>query len=137
MDVHSRDARSYNMSRIKCKNTLPEGIVRNLLWNKGYRYRLHGGDLPGKPDIVFRGMKKAIFVNGCFWHMHDCSYFKWPKTNKEFWKQKIKSNAARDKKNYSFLSAAGWSYLVVWECETKARELESLLLKIETFLISQ
>lgn len=136
MDVHTPAQRSFNMIRIKSKNTLPEGIIRKLIWSNGYRYRLHGKDLPGKPDIVFRGRKKAIFVNGCFWHMHGCRYFKWPKTNREFWKQKIKSNARRDKKNYKSLLVAGWSYIVIWECETKVKNFQSLWMKIEEFIAS-
>jgi len=124
------------MSRIMGKNTLPEGIIRKILWRNGYRYRLHRKDLPGKPDIVFPGRMKAIFVNGCFWHMHGCRYFKWPKTNAEFWKTKIKGNAARDRKNYKSLSVAGWGYLVIWECETKAKSRQRLLVKIERFLAS-
>ena len=136
MDVHTQEQRSFNMSRIKGKDTLPEEIIRHLLSSKKYRYRLHRKDLPGKPDIVFPGRKKVIFVNGCFWHLHSCKYFKWPKTNKSFWKQKIESNAARDKVNYKSLSAAGWHQLVIWECETKNNNYERLWRKIERFLAS-
>lgn len=105
------------MSRIKGKNTGPEMIIRSLLWKTGYRYQLHVKDLPGKPDIIFRGKKKAIFINGCFWHMHDCKNFKWPKTNIEFWKNKINNNAMRDTKNYLELSKKGWVVLIIWQCE--------------------
>lgn len=114
--ANSKD-RSYNMSRIKGKNTGPEMIIRSLLWKTGYRYQLHVKDLPGKPDIIFRGKKKAIFINGCFWHMHDCKNFKWPKTNIEFWKNKINNNAMRDTKNYLELSKKGWVVLIIWQCE--------------------
>ena len=119
MDVHSPKQRSYNMSRIKGKNTKPELLVRKWLWSEGYRYRLHRKDLPGKPDIVFPGRKKAIFVHGCFWHKHDCKYFKWPRSNEEFWKEKINGNVSRDKKNYKSLQECGWDYFVLWECELK------------------
>ncbi len=120
MDVHSPEQRSYNMSRIKGKNTKPELLVRKWLWSRGYRYRLHRKDLPGKPDIVFPRQKKAVFVHGCFWHKHDCRYFKWPRTNREFWKKKINENVRRDQKNYQDLIADGWNYFIVWECELKA-----------------
>jgi len=119
MDVHSPEQRSYNMSRIKGKNTKPELLVRKWLWSRGYRYRLHRKDLPGKPDIVFPRQKKAVFVHGCFWHKHDCRYFKWPRTNREFWKKKINENVRRDQKNYQDLIADGWNYFIVWECELK------------------
>jgi DNA mismatch endonuclease, patch repair protein len=136
MDVHSPTQRSYNMSRIRDKNTRPEEIIRKLLWGHGYRYRLHSRDLPGKPDIVFPGRKKALFIHGCFWHRHDCRYFKWPGTNAEFWKQKIEGNVERDHKNYDSLNKSGWCCLVIWECETKAKKLDELWNKIEDFLTS-
>jgi len=122
VDVHSPEQRSYNMSRIKGKNTKPELIVRKWLWSQGYRYRLHRKDLPGKPDIVFSGRKKVIFVHGCFWHKHNCRYFKWPETNPEFWKKKINENVRRDQKNYQDLIADGWHYFVVWECEIRQKD---------------
>jgi len=136
MDVHSPAQRSYNMSRIKGKDTKPEEVVRQLLWSHGYRYRLHRKDLPGKPDIVFPGRKKAIFIHGCFWHRHDCRYFKWPKTNTEFWQKKIGDNVLRDSRNYDLLAVSGWKCLVIWECETKIKNLDDLWCKIETFLTS-
>lgn len=116
MDVHSPKKRSYNMSQIKGKNTKPEMMVRKILWEKGYRYRLQYKNLPGKPDIVFPGKKKAIFVNGCFWHRHNCHYFKWPKSNSEFWFNKIESNVIRDNERQASLLALGWIYLIIWEC---------------------
>jgi len=119
MDVHSPEQRSYNMSRIKGKNTKPELLVRKWLWSRGYRYRLHWKDLPGKPDIVFPRQRKAVFVHGCFWHKHDCRYFKWPRTNSEFWKKKIYENVRRDQKIYQDLISDGWNYFIVWECELK------------------
>jgi len=122
------------MSRIKGKNTKPESIVRKWLWHYGYRYRLHRKDLPGKPDIVFPGKKKAIFIHGCFWHRHNCRYFKWPLTNAEFWKEKIEGNVDRDGRNYRELMDKGWSFIIIWECETKNNNLESLWKRIEDFL---
>lgn len=126
MDVHSPEQRSYNMSRIKSKNTKPELLVRKWLWSQGYRYRLHQNNLPGKPDIVFIRHKKVVFVNGCFWHKHDCKYFKWPRTNIESWKKKINENVRRDQKNYQALIANGWNYYIVWECELSSAILETL-----------
>ena len=134
MDVHSPDQRSFNMSRIKGKNTKPEMIVRQWLWQNGYRYRLHRKDLPGKPDIVFAGRKKVIFINGCFWHKHNCKYFKWPKSNTKFWRQKIEANVRRDVDNYISLNATGWDYMVVWECEIKEKNLKPLWERIKVFL---
>lgn len=134
MDVHSPDQRSFNMSRIKGKNTKPEMIVRQWLWQNGYRYRLHRKDLPGKPDIVFSGRKKVIFINGCFWHKHNCKYFKWPKSNTKFWRQKIEANVRRDVDNYISLNTTGWNYMVVWECEIKEKNLKPLWERIKVFL---
>ncbi|MCL4832494.1 MAG: DNA mismatch endonuclease Vsr [Caldilineaceae bacterium] len=119
MDVHSPGQRSYNMSKIKGKNTKPEMLVRKWLWANGYRYRLHYRNLPGKPDIVFPGRKKVIFIHGCFWHKHECQYFKWPKSNAEFWQKKIEGNAHRDQTNFTSLVASDWAYLVIWECVLK------------------
>lgn len=136
MDVHSPAQRSYNMSRIRGKNTRPEEIIRKLLWSHGYRYRLHRKDLPGKPDIVFPGRKLVLFIHGCFWHRHDCRYFKWPKTNADFWKQKIEENVQRDSKNYDLLAKSGWGYLAIWECETKVKSFDELWNKLEEFLTS-
>ena len=143
MDVHSPERRSFNMSKIGPKDTKPELIVRKWLWSHGYRYRLHRQGLPGKPDIVFPSRKKVIFVNGCFWHKHDCKYFKWPKSNAVFWKQKIESNVLRDQTNYSLLIASNWVYLILWECALRNlrrvdqyERLEQLGQDIERFLES-
>lgn len=134
MDVHTNQQRSFNMSRIKGKNTKPEAFVRSLLWGQGYRYRLHYKQVPGKPDIVFPKLKKAIFVNGCFWHRHDCKYFKWPETNADFWKCKIEGNVARDNHVYQLLDQLGWTYIIVWECETKESNSIKLVERIKMFL---
>ncbi len=133
MDIHSPEQRSYNMSRIKDKNTKPELLVRKWLWSQGYRYLLHRNDLPGKPDIVFPRKRKVIFVNGCFWHKHDCRYFKWPRTNQEFWKKKINENVRRDQKNYKDLIADGWNYFIIWECKLKEARHE-IFVKLEKFI---
>ena len=134
MDVHSPTQRSYNMSRIRNKDTKPEAIARHWLWHNGYRYRLHCKDLPGKPDIVFHKQKKVIFVHGCFWHKHDCDYFQWPKTNTEFWENKILNNVERDKNTYSELENKGWRYMIIWECQLKNENLKSTWNKVSAFL---
>lgn len=131
MDVHTPDQRSYNMSKIGSKNTKPELLIRKLLWESGYRYRLHVKKLPGNPDIVFRNRKKVIFVNGCFWHNHKCKYFKWPESNKKFWRKKIEENVHRDNKNFSSLTTNGWSYLVIWECTFRSIRKANLAEKLQ------
>lgn len=133
-DVHDPQIRSYNMSQIKGKDTKPEIIMRKTLWAEGYRYKLHHRKLPGKPDIVFPGRKKVIFINGCFWHKHDCQYFKWPKSNVQFWETKINQNVIRDKKNYQTLADLGWQSLIVWGCEFKKDNFEKLIAKVKEFL---
>lgn len=127
-DVHSPDIRSYNMSRIKCKNTKPEELVRKYLFAHGYRFRKNDKRYSGKPDIVLPKYKTIIFVNGCFWHKHEgCKYFVWPKNNAEFWKNKIEQNVARDKNNYRLLQEQGWHIVIVWECELKPINREETL----------
>ena len=117
------------MSRVKSKDTSPEMTVRRLVYGMGYRYRLHDKRLPGKPDLVFFGRRKVIFVNGCFWHGHDgCRYARLPKTRVAFWKTKIEKNRARDDEIASVLRADGWKVLTLWQCEIKnIEELESKL----------
>ena len=124
MDRLTADKRSWLMSRIKAKNTQPELVVRRLIFGMGYRYRLHDKRLAGHPDLVFPGRKKAIFVNGCFWHGHvGCRYGRLPKTRVEFWLAKIERNQARDKENIASLEANGWRVLTVWQCELKVIDL--------------
>ena len=118
-DNHSAIVRSYNMSQIRSNNTKPEMIVRKYLFSKGIRYRVNVATMPGKPDIVMKKHKTVVFVNGCFWHKHDCKYFVWPKTNKEFWEKKIERNVARDKEEITCLEDLGWTVLIVWECQLK------------------
>lgn len=119
-DKHSKEVRSYNMSMIKGKNTKPEMLVRKFLHANGFRYRLHQKDLLGKPDIVFPKYKTVIFVHGCFWHGHkNCKYFVTPKTNAEFWTNKIKGNILHDKLVIKSLKDTGWKVLIVWQCQLK------------------
>ena len=142
MDVHDQKTRSYNMSRVKGKDTKPEEIVRKYLFSQGFRYRKNDKRLPGKPYIVLPKYKTVIFVNGCFWHKHEgCKYFVWPKSNSEFWKEKIESNIVRDKKQYEELKNAGWNVIIVWECELKKKQrmdtLERLVTEIQTIVETQ
>ena len=131
MDVHDKKTRSFNMSRIKGKNTKPEELVRKYLFSQGFRYRKNVRTLPGSPDIVLPKYKTAIFVNGCFWHGHvGCKYFVWPENNAEFWREKITANIERDSRNIKLLEQAGWKVLVVWECELKKNRLENTLVSL-------
>jgi DNA mismatch endonuclease (patch repair protein) len=119
-DVHTPEQRSYNMSRIRGKNTKPEELVRRYLFAQGFRYRKNDARFPGKPDIVLPKYKTVIFVNGCFWHAHEgCKYFVWPKSNVDFWKRKINGNIQRDLRNNQLLSEQGWNVIVIWECQLK------------------
>lgn len=130
-DVHSRETRSYNMSRIRSKDTKPEMLVRKFLHKNGFRYRLHVKDLPGKPDIVLLRYKTVIFIHGCFWHGHEaCKYFSIPKTRTEWWIAKIKRNKEVDNKSQIDLENAGWKVLEVWTCELRKDNLQSTLSNI-------
>jgi len=135
VDVHTPAQRQRNMAAIRAKNTKPEMVVRRMIHALGYRYRLHGKNLPGKPDLVFAARKKVIFVHGCFWHMHDCRYGQVvPATRTDFWQNKRGSNVVRDRRNQEALVAQGWTALVLWECETK--NIASLRLCLAMFLNS-
>jgi len=124
MDSISREHRSWNMSRIKNRDTKPELIVRSLLHRAGYRFRLHGKNLPGKPDIILPRYKKIIFVHGCYWHRHKgCRYAYNPKTRADFWQDKFSHNVKRDEKVQAELVQLGWEVYVIWECETKKIEI--------------
>lgn len=128
MDVHNKETRSYNMSRIKGRKTKPEEIVAKYLFSQGFRYRRNVKKLPGTPDIVLKKYKTVIFVNGCFWHMHEgCKYFVWPKDNSEFWKNKLLANKERDEKEKKEIEELGWEVIVVWECQLKKAERERTL----------
>lgn len=128
MDVHEPEVRSYNMSQIKGKNTKPEILVRKFLFSKGFRYRLHVKNLPGKPDIVLPKYKTVIFVHGCFWHGHEgCKYFVVPKTRTEWWLNKIDSNKRNDVKSIALLNKENWKTIILWECDLKAGRIDTSL----------
>ncbi len=136
-DVHKPDIRSYNMSRIKGKDTKPEMIVRKFLHSKGFRYNLHGKfkneKLPGRPDVVLPKYKTVVFVHGCFWHGHSgCKYFVIPKTRTEWWVEKIAKTQRNDLKNITSLKNLGWNVVVIWECELKRESRVALQKLIST-----
>ena len=124
-DIHTKAQRSFNMSRIKGKDTKPELVVRSVVHRLGYRFRLHRKDLPGKPDIVLPRHKKIIFVHGCFWHMHNCKKGRVkPATRAKFWEDKRTGNKKRDRRNIRALKKLGWDVLVVWECQVRSGSFE-------------
>lgn len=128
-DVHDTETRSYNMSRVRSKDTKPEMMVRKYLHGQGFRYRLHVATLPGKPDIVLPKYKTVIFIHGCFWHGHKgCRYFILPKTRTEWWLQKIKGNQRNDQLHQIQLNVLGWKVITVWECELKKGKREETLI---------
>ena len=118
-DNHSKEIRSKNMSHIRSTNSKPEELVRKYLFSKGFRYRKNVKELPGCPDIVLPKYRTVVFVNGCFWHKHDCPRFVWPTSNTEYWTKKIAGNVERDKANELKLAVLGWKVITVWECELK------------------
>jgi DNA mismatch endonuclease (patch repair protein) len=122
-DKCSKETRSRMMSGIKNKNTKPEIMIRKELFSNGFRYRLHNGKLPGKPDLVLRKYNAAVFIHGCFWHGHNCRYFIWPKSNTEFWREKIKGNKRNDKKVIAKLKEQGYRICIFWECVTRDHDL--------------
>lgn len=127
----SSEMRSYNMSQIKSKNTKPEIKVRKYLFSHGFRYRIDDKRYPGRPDIVLPKYKTCIFINGCFWHVHEsCKYFIWPKSNKEFWHKKLMENVKRDKGNYQALRDLGWKVIIIWECELRKQSCRDTLEKL-------
>jgi DNA mismatch endonuclease (patch repair protein) len=133
-DNHSKETRRMNMSHIRSTNSKPEEIVRKYLFSRGLRYRKNVRSLPGCPDIVFRKYKAVVFVNGCFWHRHDCGRFVWPTTNEKYWQEKITRNIERDQANAKELENRGWRVLIIWECELKKKvavmNLEKLYFEI-------
>jgi DNA mismatch endonuclease (patch repair protein) len=138
-DVVNKGKRSSMMSGIRGKNTKPEILIRKKLHAEGFRYKLHDSRLPGKPDIVFPKYHAVIFVNGCFWHRHDCHLFKWPQSNSEFWLKKINLTYITDQKNYKELSEQGWRILEIWECAIKGKEkipVDFLIIQISFWLTS-
>ena len=133
MDILTKEERSVRMGRVRTKDTEPELAVRRWLHGRGYRYRLHVRHLPGRPDLVFPSRKKAIFVHGCFWHRHDgCKLATLPKTRPDFWIPKLEGNVARDARKSGALADAGWTSLVVWQCEL--RDLDAVGRRIVEFL---
>lgn len=126
-DVVDKATRSRMMSGIRGKNTKPELLVRQYLHAKGFRYRLHANELPGKPDLVFPKYRTVVFVHGCFWHRHEhCKYAATPKTNSNFWIEKLSANCGRDLRNKSQLQNLGWHVLTIWECEIDESHLARL-----------
>ncbi|MEO8497316.1 MAG: very short patch repair endonuclease [Planctomycetota bacterium] len=133
MDTLTPQQRSERMSRVRNKDTKPEMRVRRLVHALGYRYRLHVSRLPGRPDLVFRSRRKAIFVHGCFWHRHEgCALCRMPKSRLRFWRPKLKANRERDLANQDELAELGWNFMIVWECELG--ELDALASRIRSFL---
>lgn len=135
MDNLSPDRRSLNMSRIRSKGMKPEMVVRRIAHSMGYRYRLHCPSLPGKPDLVFRSLRRIIEVRGCFWHQHPgCIDAHIPKTRRAYWKPKLKGNVRRDVQNAQALTRLGWRLLVLWECEILSASSGQLRNRLRKFL---
>jgi len=130
-DMHTKEIRSYNMSRIRSKDTKPEMMVRKFLHKNGFRYRLHVKNLPGKPDIVLPKYKTVIFIHGCFWHAHEkCRYAVMPKTNTGYWSKKISGNVSRDFLAKELLQKLGWKEIVLWECDLRKLNFEITMKKV-------
>lgn len=129
-DNHSKEVRSINMSHIRSTNSKPEEIVRKYLFAEGFRYRKNVKKLPGCPDIVLPKYKTVIFVNGCFWHKHDCPRFVWPSSNQDYWRPKILRNVEWDNQSRKELETLGWKVITVWECELKKNVLNETLGKL-------
>ncbi|MFO0900236.1 MAG: very short patch repair endonuclease [Pirellulales bacterium] len=133
-DTFSAAERSRIMAAVKSRDTTPEMVVRRLVHGLGYRYRLHARDLPGTPDLVLPRHGKIINVCGCFWHLHGCPRCRIPSSRRDYWVAKLERNAARDRRVNRALRRAGWSVLVVWECQTRRERLDSLERRISRFL---
>lgn len=135
-DVHNKTTRSYNMSRVKGKNTIPEIKVRKYLFKEGFRYRIHNPKYPGKPDILLKKYNTAIFIHGCFWHGHqNCKFFKVPKTRTKWWINKIERNKINDTLKSNQLKKQGWRVIVVYECQLKKKNHDSTLSKLKKRLL--
>ncbi|MGA8983269.1 MAG: very short patch repair endonuclease [Candidatus Acidiferrales bacterium] len=131
--MESPEVRRRTMQAVKSKDTVPELLVRSLAHQMGYRFRLHRKNLPGKPDLVFPGRRKAIFVHGCFWHGHDCARgARVPKSNRDYWTEKIARNKERDRAASAALAHSGWTYLILWECGL--RNKKGLKTRLRKFL---
>ena len=138
VDKVSKEVRSYNMSRIRSKDTTPEILVRSYLFSKGLRFRKNDKRYPGSPDIVLPKYKTMVFVHGCFWHLHDgCKYAIMPKSNVEFWEKKLYGNKERDERNKKELEELGWKVITVWECELKKDKVEQTLARLYTQITSE
>ena len=137
MDIWSQEKRSQVMSKIRSKNTKPELLLRSLLHQAGYRFRVYRKDLPGKPDLALAKYRTVIFVHGCFWHYHDeCNEGRVPDTNSKFWREKLSKTVARDKKHQKKLRDMGWKVVVVWECEIE-KQTERTLKRVVSQLEKQ
>ena len=133
-DKMTPEQRHRCMSRIRGRDTKPELVVRRWLWHQGFRYRLYVKSLPGRPDIVMRKWRTVVFVNGCFWHWHDCQSNRRPSTNAKFWQEKIERNRERDASNQALLQAAGWHVIVVWECQLSPKRRQQTLRDLDLAL---
>ena len=134
-DTMTPEQRHKIMSQVHSKNTTPERAVRNALWRKGYRYRLNDKCLPGSPDLVLPKYRAVIFINGCFWHGHrGCTKYTVPKTNEQFWREKVARNIARDELNAQRLDTLAWTVITVWECELSKKNLDATITRIEADL---
>lgn len=136
-DNLSKEIRRKNMSHIRSTNSKPEEMVRKYLFSKGYRYRKNVRTLPGCPDIVMRKYNTVIFVNGCFWHKHDCSRFAWPSSNEDYWRPKILANVERDRRNTNALIDQGWKVITIWECELKKRVFEDSMKRVVDEILAE
>ena len=135
VDTRTPEQRSRIMKSVKSKNTRPEMTVRQTLFRMGYRYRLHYKSLPGRPDVVFPGRRKAILVHGCFWHHHGCKIGKLPRSHLDYWLPKLEQNVRRDRANIEQLESLGWRVLVIWQCQTV--DADALGAQLTTFLDEQ
>lgn len=138
-DIVSPRKRSQMMAGIRGANTKPELLIRRALHARGFRYRLHARELPGRPDLVLPKYRAVIFVHGCFWHGHDCHLFKWPSSREDFWRAKIVANRERDARDLAALGEQGWRVLTVWECTLKGkmrRPFDDLVAAISEWLKS-
>lgn len=138
VDIVDPATRSRMMSGIRARNTKQEVLIRSSLHRRGFRFRLHVRNLPGKPDMVFPRYRAVIFVHGCFWHGHDCSLFKWPGTRPEFWREKIGRNQRNDHRTRAALISAGWRVGVVWECAIRGadKDLDGVIRRLADWLHS-
>ena len=135
-DVHDKKTRSFNMSRIKSKDTQPEILVRKFLFRKGFRYKLHDRSLPGKPDLVFPKYKTVVFIHGCFWHGHEgCKYFVIPQTRRKWWTDKINRNKQLDTEHVRQLKQMRWKIITVFECKLKPKSREKTLNQLAMRLV--